>query len=48
MLRSKNEFAFRKENNKFSEKSKEAVIVRKRASELKTEIEKLNNKIKEN
>ena len=35
MLRSKNESAFRKENNKFSEKSKEAVIGRKRTSELK-------------
>ena len=48
MLRSKNESAFRKENNKFGEKSKEAIIVRKGASELKKEIEKLNNKIKEN
>ena len=44
MFRSKNESAFRKENNKFSEKSKEAVIVRKRALELKKEIEKLDIK----
>ena len=48
MLKSNNEFAFEKDNNKFKDKSKDAISIRKRATELKRTIDKLANDIKEN
>ena len=48
ILKSENIFAFEKDNNKFRDKSKNAVLIRKRANELKKDIEKVGKNIKDN
>ena len=48
ILKSENIFAFEKDNNKSRDKSKDAVLIRKRANELKKDIEKVGKNIKNN
>ena len=48
ILKSENIFSFEKDNNKFRDKSKDAVLIRKRANELKKDIEKVGKNIKDN
>ena len=48
MLKSNNEFAFEKDNNKFKYKSKDTISIRKRATELKRTIDKFANDLTEN
>ena len=48
MLKSKNEFAFEKVDNKFKDRSRSAVLIRRRANDLKKEFENFNCNIKDN
>ena len=48
MLKSKNEFAFDKVDNKFKDRSRNAILIRRRANNLKKKIENFNCKIKDN
>ena len=48
MLKLNSQFAFEKDCKRFKDKSKDAVLIRKRSSELGKDIEKFNNSIKHN
>ena len=48
VLKSGNIFAFEKDKNKFRDKSKDEVLIRKRANELKKDIERVGKNIKDN
>ena len=47
MLKSKNEFAFEKDAGRFKDKSRDAILIRKQATDLKKETDRFISRIKE-
>ena len=47
MLKSKNEFAFEKDAGRFKDKSRDAISIRKQATDLKKETDRFISRIKE-